>query len=147
MLAEHQGTKIASLPKPRMTPQEYLKIEREADHKSEFIGGEMIALAVVSEPHASIVSNIMISLGSQLKGRPCKIYANDLRVRVDPSGAYTYPDVVVVCGERRLEDTHMDTLLNPTVLIEVLSKSTEHYDRGEKQAYYLRLESVTDYLM
>ena len=138
---------MASLPKQRLTPEQYLEIERRADHKSEYHSGEMFALAGVSEPHALIMGNIFAELHQQLKHRPCKVYQSEMRVKVDATGLYTYPDVTVVCGEARFDDNHMDTLLNPTVLIEVLSKSTEAYDRGEKYAHYRRLESVTDYLM
>lgn len=138
---------MASLPKERYTPEQYLEIERQADHKSEYFSGEIVALAGVSEPHALIVWNIAGEFYNQLKGRPCKAYASDMRVKVDATGLYTYPDVVVVCGETRFDDEHKDTLTNPTVLIEVLSKSTEAYDRGEKFLHYRRLESVTDYLL
>lgn len=131
----------------QLTSEQYLEIERKADHKSEYRSGEMVALAGVIEQHSLIVMNVSGSIWQQTKGRPCKVYPRDLRVKVDAAGLYTYPDIVVVCGEARFDDGQMDTLLNPMVLIEVLSKSTEAYDRGEKFLHYRRLESVSDYLM
>ena len=91
--------------------------------------------------------NIAASLHNQFRGRPCKVYANDMRIKVSPTGLYTYPDIVAVCEEAQLEDEHLDTLLNPTVLIEVLSRSTEAYDRGEKAEHYRRLPSLAAYLL
>src|SRR5213596_3484672 len=108
-------------PKPRLTPEEYLALERKAEYKSEYLAGEMFAMAGASERHVSIVANVMYLLVGQLKGRPCKAYASDMRVRVSPTGLYTYPDVVVVCGEARFLDEEVDTLLNPTMIVEVLS--------------------------
>ena len=134
-------------PKSSLTPQEYLARERQAETKSEYLQGEVFALAGASERHNLIVVNLVVSLGSQLKRQPCKVYANDMRVKAGPDGLYTYPDVVVVCGKAEFEDEHQDTLLNPTVIIEVLSSSTEAYDRGQKFAYYRTLDSLTDYLL
>ena len=99
------------------------------------------------EEHNLIVMNIAASLHNQFRGRPCKVYANDMRIKVSPTGLYTYPDVVAVCEDAQLEDAHLDTLLNPTVLIEVLSRSTEAYDRGEKAEHYRRLPSLAEYLL
>jgi len=131
----------------RLTAAEYLALERAADTKSEFFDGEMFAMAGATEPHILITVNLVMSLGVQLRGRSCRLYANEMRVKVDPTGLYTYPDVVVVCGERRLEDDHHDTLLNPTLIIEVLSPSTEAYDRGKKFGHYRRLESLREYVL
>jgi Uma2 family endonuclease len=103
-----------------------------------------------SWPNASTAdnpANLVMILGPQLKGRPCKVYANDVRVEVRSTGLYTYPDVIVVCGRALFEDGHRDTLLNPTVIIEVLSPSTEAYDRGTKFENYRALESLSDYLL
>ena len=104
-------------------------------------------MAGASPQHTLIAANIIISLGSQLKGRPCRVHTGDLRVKVSPTGFYTYPDIVIVCGQPKYEDRQKDTLLNPTVVVEVLSKSTELYDRGVKFAHYRTLESLTDYLL
>jgi Uma2 family endonuclease len=124
---------------PHLTPEEYLALERTAEYKSEYFAGELFAMAGASERHVSLVG--------QLKGRPCKAYANDLRLKVSPTGLYTYPDVLVVCGTPRFADEQHDTLLNPVVLIEVLSESTEAYDRGKKFDHYRALPSVSDYLL
>lgn len=117
------------------TPQEYLVLERNCVPKHEYFAGEMFAMGGASERHNLIVTNLVRELSLQLKGRPCKTYANDMRVKVSSTGLYAYPDVTVVCGETRFADEQSDTLLNPTVLIEVLSKSTEGYDRGEKSEH------------
>ena len=133
--------------KPRLTPEDYLAIERGAEYKSEYFNGEIFAMTGASEPHNAIVVNTTIQLGNQLKKRPCRLYANDLRVKVSPTGMYTYPDVAAACGELRFEDGYIDTLLNPSVIVEVLSPSTEAYDRGEKFAHYRRLDSLMEYVL
>jgi Uma2 family endonuclease len=134
-------------PQPRLTPEEYLALERTAAYKSEYYAGELFAMAGASERHVSIVANLMYLLVGQLKGRPCKAYANDMRLKVSPTGLYTYPGIMVVCGVPVFADEQRDTLLNPTVLIEVLSESTEAYDRGKKFEHYRTLASVSDYLL
>ncbi|MGI9065913.1 MAG: Uma2 family endonuclease [Pyrinomonadaceae bacterium] len=133
--------------KSYITPEEYLALERKADYRSEYLHGEIFAMTGASREHNIIATNIVISLGNQLKGRPCELYVNEMRVKVDAVGLYTYPDVAVVCGEPELEDKYVDTLLNPTVLIEILSKSTERYDRIAKSDYYRRLPSLAEYLL
>lgn len=130
-----------------LTPQEYLAFERQANTKNEYYGGEVFALAGASKNHSAIVPNIAYLLVGQLKGRPCTVYSSDMRVKVSATGLYTYPDVAVVCGQPRFDDEQEDTLLNPTVIVAVLSKSTEAYDRGDKFAHYRALESLTDYLL
>lgn len=134
-------------PKARCTPEEYLALERSSREKHEYFAGEIFAMGGASERHNLIVTNVVGELRRQLKGRPCKTYASDMRVKVAATGLYTYPDVVVVCGDARFDDEQRDTLLNPTVLIEVLSKSTEAYDRGEKSEHYRQLESLAEYLL
>jgi Uma2 family endonuclease len=138
---------MATQTKVRHTPEEYLAFERKAEHKSEYFGGEIFAMSGASERHNLIVTNLVGELRAQLKGRPCKTYSSDMRVKVAPTGLYTYPDVMVVCDKTLFDDEQEDTLLNPSVIIEVLSKSTEGYDRGEKFAHYRKLESLTDYLL
>src|SRR5438093_9705910 len=133
--------------KVRYTPEEYLVLERKSEHKSEYFGGEIFAMSGASERHNLVVTNLVRELSLQLKGRPCKTYSSDMRVKVAPTGLYTYPDVMVVCDKTLFDDEQEDTLLNPSVIIEVLSKSTEGYDRGEKFAHYRKLESLTDYLL
>jgi Uma2 family endonuclease len=134
-------------PKTCLTSDQYLAIERDAEYKSEFYQGEMFAMAGASEQHNLIATNITGELRGLLKGKPYKNYSSDMRVKVGPTGMFTYPDVVVVCGEAHFDDQHKDTLTNPTVLIEILSKSTEAYDRGEKFAQYRRLDSLKEYLL
>jgi Uma2 family endonuclease len=130
-----------------LTPQEYLTIEREQPTKSEFLNGEMFALAGATEAHNLIITNLVRELSSQLKGRPCKVYPNDMRVNIPRTGLYTYPDVIVVCGQPEFEDEHRDTLLNPIVLIEVLSPSTEAYDRGAKFGHYRSIATLREYVL
>ncbi|MEZ4768969.1 MAG: Uma2 family endonuclease [Caldilineales bacterium] len=130
-----------------LTPQEYLEHERQADTKSEYFNGQIYALAGATRSHNLIVTNTVLSLGTKLRDRRCEIYAADMRVKVSPTGLYTYPDVVVVCGSPRFDDAHKDTLLNPTLIVEVLSESTEAYDRTGKFEHYRTLESLTDYLL
>jgi Uma2 family endonuclease len=131
----------------RYSPEEYLARERKAEYKSEYIDGFIVAMAGASEAHSLIVVNVAGELRARLKSQPCRTYATDMRVKVSNAGLYTYPDVSVVCGERRFEDVEVDTLLNPNVLVEVLSESTEAYDRGKKFARYQWLESLTDYVL
>lgn len=138
---------MSTQPKPRLTPEEYLAIERQAEYKSEYYAGEMFAMSGASERHNLIVTNVLTELASQLKKRPCKVYPSDMRVKIPAMKLFTYPDVVVVCGESQFEDEHKDNLLNPTVLIEVLSESTEGYDRGKKFEYYRMLESLAEYML
>jgi len=134
-------------PKPCITPAEYLAIDRKAEYKSEYFNGEMLAMSGASERHVSIVANVMYLLVGQLKGRPCKAYASDMRVKVSPTGLYTYPDVVVVCDQPQFADEQRDTLLNPTLIVEVLSESTKDYDRGEKFEHYRTLPSLSEYVL
>lgn len=133
--------------RPKLSPENYLAIERSADYKSEYLNGEIFAMVGASEPHNLILANLIREIGNQLKQRPCKVYPSDMRVKVSPTGLYTYPDVIVVCGKAQFEDARKDTLLNPTVIIEVLSDSTEGYDRGGKFEHYRRLESLAEYIM
>jgi Uma2 family endonuclease len=138
---------MSSLPGPRFTPQEYLALERQADYKSEYYDGEIVAMGSASREHNVIAGNVIASLGAQLKGRPCETYPGDMRVKVSDTGLYTYPDVTVACGELQFEDAEVDTLLNPTLVVEVLSTTTEAYDRGEKSAQYRRRPSLREYLL
>ncbi|MFP4346662.1 MAG: Uma2 family endonuclease [Desulfococcaceae bacterium] len=131
-----------------MTEAEYLDRERVAEYKSEFFSGEMFAMTGASRNHNLIVTNLIRELSGQLKKTPCRVYPSDMRLKVEKTGLYTYPDVMVVCGEHRFADTEKrDTLLNPDVIVEVLSDSTEKYDRGDKFAHYRRIDSLTEYLL
>lgn len=130
-----------------ISPEEYLRLERQADYRSEYLNGEIFAMSGASRAHNLITTNINRDISQQLMGRACESYAGEMRVKVRPAGLYTYPDVVVVCGEPQFEDEELDTLLNPTVLLEVLSKSTERYDRMSKTFYYRSIESMTEHLL
>ena len=138
---------MAAQAKVRYTPQEYLAMERQAEGKSEYFQGEIFAMAGGSEEHNLIALNIASELRNQLKGKPCRVYPSAMRVWIPAYEKYTYPDVTVVCGQPQFQDEVRDTLLNPTVIIEVLSPSTEKYDRGKKFERYKSLLSVTDYIL
>lgn len=137
---------MTSQPKSYLTPEEYLAIEREAEYKNEYLDGEIFAMTGASRKHNLISVNISREISQQLRARPCEAYASEMRVRI-PKRGYMYPDVVVVCGEPQFEDDHLDTLLNPTVLIEILSESTERYDRGRKFGLYRTIESLAEYVL
>lgn len=130
-----------------ITPEEYLAAERKAKIKSEYIHGEVFAMSGASRAHNIITVDIITELNIQLRKRGCEVYSGDMRVRTSPTGSYFYPDVVVVCGRPRFEDNVFDTLLNPTLIIEVLSPSTETYDRGEKFSHYQELASLREYIL
>jgi Uma2 family endonuclease len=131
----------------RLTPEEYLKIERAAEFRSEYFNGCMYAMAGGSYRQAVIINNLSFALRSEFGNRQCQVTTNDVRVRVDPGGLYTYPDLVVVCGQPKYADNHRDTILNPVLIIEVLSPSTEAYDRGFKSAQYRALASLQEYAL
>ncbi len=130
-----------------LTELEYLDQERRAENRSEFYHGQIYAMAGASRAHNLIMVNLTRELSQQLKGRPCEVYSSDMKVKVKPSGLYTYPDVTVVCGEPRFDDAQNDILLNPKIIIEVLSPSTEACDRGDKFEHYRRLASLSDYIL
>ena len=138
---------MSALPKHRLTEEEYLVIERAADYRSEYIDGEMYAMAGAGEQHVAIVSNIVAALHTQFRGRDCRTYSSDLRVRVAESGLYAYPDVIAICGKPALLSDHGDTLLNPQLIIEVLSPGTAYYDRVEKFRRYRQIPSFCDYVL
>jgi Uma2 family endonuclease len=138
---------MSSQTTPTHSPEEYLAIERAAQQKHEYLNGEIFAMGGASERHNLIVVNLVAAIHVQLRGRPCKVYSSDMRIKVSATGLYTYPDVVALCGEAHFDDEQRDTLLNPSLVIEVLSKSTEGYDRGEKFAHCRRIESLAEYLL
>ena len=139
---------MSSQPKKlAVTSEEYLAAERQADRKHEYLDGEVFAMSGASFAHVSIVANLTGHLFSRLQGSPCRAFSSDLRIKVSRTGLYTYPDVVVVCGDPQFDDEHNDTLLNPRLIAEVLSPSTETYDRGKKFAHYRTLESLAEYLL
>ena len=132
---------------PILTEEEYLSFERASNVRHEYISGRAYAMAGATREHNLITGNIAGELRGQLKGKPCETYSNDMRVRIPRSGQYTYPDVIVVCGTPQFLDDQADTLLNPLVIIEVLSSSTEAYDRGEKFRNYRSIESFSEYVL
>nr|MBA3322623.1 Uma2 family endonuclease [Pyrinomonadaceae bacterium] len=133
--------------KTLLTPKEYLAIERQSEFKHEYFAGEMFAMVGASKRHNLITANIIRILGNQLLERPCNVYSSDMRVKVNATGKYIYPDVVMACEEEQFDDAENDTLLNPVVVIEVLSESTEAYDQGKKFEQYQFVESLTEYLL
>jgi Uma2 family endonuclease len=141
---EHE---VSTQTRPRITPEEYLEIERKAERKSEYFDGEMFLMPGATLEHIRITRNITVELIPQMRGGSCEAFLLDLRTKVAPTGLYTYPDIVVVCGEPEFEDSRFDTLLNPILIIEVLSVSTESYDRGKKFGHYRSLSSLQEYVL
>jgi len=152
---------VSTEPKTRLTPEQYLEIERQAEFKSEYYDGEMfpmqgppetlqgpaLAMAGAGWAHNRLVANAILLLGTELRSRPCQVVSSDMRVRVSATGLYTYPDVTVVCGDPQFLAERRDTLLTPTLIVEVLSPSTEAYDRGRKFEHYRSVESLNEYLL
>lgn len=138
---------MSTVPKTRYTPEQYLAIERAAEFRSEFFRGEMFAMVGASRKHNLISLNVAAEIRGQFGGRPCKVYQSDMRVKVNKTGLYTYPDVVATCDQPRFEDKHVDTLLNPKVIVEVLSPSTELWDRSKKFEHYRAIESLREYVL
>jgi len=130
-----------------LTFDEYLAIERKAERKSEFHDGVAVALAGTSPVHNRLVGNLWAALLSRLRSGPCVAYASDVRVHAARRRRSFYPDVFVVCGPHEFHDTLKDTVLNPVVIIEVLSDSTEAFDRGEKFEHYQSIESLREYVL
>jgi len=138
---------MSTQPKARFTPEEYLAIDRQSENKNEYFEGEIFSMTGASRRHNLISVNVATTLNNQLADRECEVYAGDMRVKVNATGLYTYPDVVVVCGDPQFEDKEVDTLLNPTVIIEVLSKTTEGYDRGDKFEQYRLIPSLVEVVL
>ena len=130
-----------------VTPEQYLEAEREANSKSEYFSGQIFAMAGASRRHNVLVGNLVRRLGNRLDGRPCETYPSDMKVLVRANGSYTYPAVTVVCGEPEFLDRDGDVLLNPLVIVEVLSDSTALYDRGTKWMLYQGLTSLREYVL
>ena len=129
------------------SPEDYLARERQASYKSEYYQGELFAMAGASEQHNLIVMNVGATLHGQLKSRPCRVYPSDLRLLIPTTGLFTYPDLMIICGEPQFEYDRRDVVSNPIVLVEVLSNSTEAYDRGAKFEQYRTLESLKQYVL
>ena len=138
---------MSSLPNPFIMPGEYLEAERKAEGRSEYLDGQVYAMSGASPEHNRITNNIWRRLDDQLGEGPCQVFTIDLKVRVAASGPYFYPDLVVICGEPRVADEHRDVLLDAKVVIEVLSPSTESFDRGRKFREYSRHQAISEYLL
>ena len=133
--------------KTKMTPEEYLDAERISETRHEFLDGTIFAMTGASRKHNQITSNLVRILGNYLSEKPCSVYSSDMRVKSEKARKYSYPDVVVSCENEEFEDEKEDTLLNPLLIIEVLSESTEAYDRGDKFFYYRQIESFVEYIL
>lgn len=141
-------TTMSALAKLHFTPEEYLSLELPAEYKSQYVAGEIFAMAGGQPWHNHLSTNIIIALGNQLRGRSCRVFNSDMRVRVKSADMYTYPDVSALCGKPVFEtDDNPQSLLNPQVIFEVLSPSTATFDRGDKFTRYRRLESLVDYVL
>jgi Uma2 family endonuclease len=138
---------MTAIQKPYLSEKDYLEEERKASFKSEYYKGEVFAMSGAKKEHNKIVASIVIEIGQYLKGKKCSIMPLDLRVHNPLNTLYTYPDVVITCEEEKYIDDEFDTLLNPTIIIEVLSKSTQDYDRGTKFSLYRSIPSLKHYVL
>jgi Uma2 family endonuclease len=139
---------MATEPDRRYTVEEYLALESKSEVRHEYWNGQIFAMTGGSPEHNQINSNVSRSLGNQLEDRPCSVYISDQRVKVPATGLYTYPDIVVVCGEQRYETIDgVKTLLNPNLIVEVLSSTTEDYDKGRKFDHYRSIDSLKEYFL
>ncbi len=136
---------MLSQEKSRITPEEYLVSERESEIKNEYVDGEIFAMAGANRDHNKISTNIVRTLGNQLLEKPCSIFSSDMKVRAIET--CTYPDILIVCGNEEYDDENNDILLNPTVIIEILSDSTEAYDRGDKFSHYQLISTFSEYIL
>ena len=133
---------------PKMSPQQFLEWERKQEYKHEYVNGEVLAMSGASFNHNKIASSIIINVGYFLKGRPCDIFGSDLRISVKWNKSYFYPDAVIVCDEPEFDDEKIkDTLKNPSVIFEIFSSSTEDYDIGRKQMYYMQIKTLKQYII
>lgn len=138
---------MSAILKPRYTPEEYLAVERASEFRHEFYRGEMFEMAASSEAHNLITGNVSFALRECLRDNGCRVYFSNLRVQIRANGLYTYPDVAVACPPIEFEDETRDTLLNPQVIVEGLSKSTEKYDRAKKFELFRELASLKQYIL
>ena len=137
---------MASDPLRRLSIPEYLAVERQAETKNDYLDGEVFAMAGASRQHNRITLNLALALETQLEERDCEVFSSEMRVRT-PTNLFTYPEVLVACGPARFDDSELDTLLNPIVVIEVLSNSTEAYDRVTKLSHYRTIPSLQELLL
>lgn len=134
-------------PTKRYTVEEYLEVDRHSEERQEYFDGEIFAMTGGTRRHTHLAANLVRTLGNALLDRPCMVLGADMRIAVSESNLYTYPDVVVVCGLAKFTDEREETLLNPSLIVEVLSPSTESYDRGRKFEHYRTISSLTDYVL
>ena len=138
---------MENLARKFLTEEEYLEYERKAETKSEYYRGELFAMAGAKASHNIILSNLIRELGNLLRKKPCTVFPSDMRVRVNSSGLYTYPDISIVCEKPIYLDSKKDTLLNPSLILEILSESTEAYDRGQKFELYRTIPELKEYVL
>jgi Uma2 family endonuclease len=138
---------MSAIPKTKLSEEDYLAIERDSPTKNEFYKGEIFSMAGAGNNHNIITANIIITIGGFLRGKGCTIYPSDMRLHIPENSLYTYPDAMVVCGQKQFRDEKKDTILNPVLIVEVLSPSTEGYDRGEKFRLYRSIPGLQEYLM
>jgi Uma2 family endonuclease len=138
---------MSALSRKKWTPETYLEFERASQERHEFVNGDVYLMTGASENHNLIVSNVITILNLQLRSRPYRVYPSDMRVQISTSYDFHYPDITVVCGQSQFAGQKRDNLLNPVVIIEVLSPSTEQYDRGRKFQNYRTLESLREYVL
>mgnify|MGYP001570243565 CR=1 FL=1 len=133
--------------KTKFTPAEYLAMEEAAEYKSEYYAGEIFAMAGGTTDHSLIAGNVIQALNNLFESKPCRVFNSDVRLLVQPSGLYTYPDIMVICGKIQFVERRKDTVTNPLVIVEVLSESTRDYDRGAKFNFYKQIPSLQEYVM
>ncbi len=138
---------MSALQKLHITPERYLEQERKAQCKSEYYQGEIFAMAGTTRKHSVVNARVIMILGNALRGKPCTVNTNDLRIHIPENSLFTYPDVSVVCGKPEMLDNEFDTLLNPLLIVEVLSDSTENYDRNGKFRLYRSIASLREYVL
>ena len=138
---------MVAKPQKYYSPEEYLALEEATDYKSEYYQGEIFAMSGGSANHNRIAKNLVIALEVALESKPCETFITDMRLLVKKNGLYTYPDVMVICGQLEFAEGRTDTLTNPIVIVEVLSKSTQDYDRGAKFELYRAIETLQDYVL
>ena len=138
---------MSAVPEPRYTFEEYLRLERRSEVRHEFHDGLIVPTQAATRAHAQIVVNLTASFRNRFRGTPCRVYVQELRVWVPAQRRALYPDLVALCGEHSFHDSERDTLLNPTLLIEVLSDSTQDYDHGAKFSYYRAIPTFNEYLL
>jgi Uma2 family endonuclease len=138
---------MTAQPIPTLSEEDYLVYERASPIRHEYYRGRIYAMTGAKEPHNLIAGNTIATLHSQLRRKPCRVYPSDMRIKVLRTGLNTYPDVTIVCGQPQFTDAIHDTLTNPTIIVEILSASTERYDRGLKFENYRTIETLRDYLL